>query len=731
MKEPAPRYRLRVLGPLDLRTGDDQELDRPLQQPKRLALLVYLALAPGRFSRRDTLLALFWPDADTAHARSALSRAVYVLREVLGKGVLVSRGDDEIGLARDVLGCDAVAFVESLERGDLEAAVALYRGSLLEGFYVRDLPDFERWLEEKRRDLADRFVEALEALARQATERGDTRSAVRWWKRLAAVDPYRGSFALGLMRALAADDDRAGAIEHARRHGERLRVDLEAEPDAAVTALARNLARDTGPLESIAVLPFDNLGDERDEAFVLGVSEEIIQKLSTVASFRVTSRTSAAAYRGNPTTASKVARELGVDTVVEGSVRRYGERVRVTLRAVDGASDRLVWSGEYDRAAGDLFDIQVELGMDVARALRANLVPDLRHRIARPPTNNVAAYNLYLKARFLWSRGTPESLRTSLEYYAGAIAADPAFGLARAGLAEARLFLGLWHRPACETYPLVRSLVVEALASDPDVAEAHTLLGHVRAHYDHEWVAAEEHFQRALELNPSSSSGRMWYGLYLSLLGRHDEAMVQGAAAFDLDPLCSYVLVNGAGCFFFAGRYDEARQRFRRSLEVAPDDWVAHWAMGELLLAEGRHDEAIEAFRRSVDLCGFPDPLAALGYALARSGRRNDAREVLHRLSAIPASIHVGPYPFASVYLGLGEYDRAFECLEDAVRQRDWRLWSLLVFPRFNELRPDPRYETVMRAMRIPTAKLRRSGTNGSPAASRPGHERHMTADCR
>lgn len=360
-------------------------------QPKRAALLAYLALAtPGEPHRRDSLLALFWPEHDVKHARNALSQALHFLRRSLGPEPLVTNKGDALSLNWKNFWCDALAFEEALEAGRPAEALELYRGDLLKGFHVVDAPEFEPWLDAERARLADRYSKALEAVAEEREAAADHEGAARLWRQLAARDLYNSRVALRLMRQLAAAGDPGGAVRYARQHQALLRKELEVAPDAEVLSLVKHLqsievsepehtSSDAGngspcPRASIAVLPFLNMSPDREgEYFGEGIAEEILNGLAQVPGLQVASRTSALAFHQQHLDIRAMASRLGVRAVLEGSVRRAGDRVRITAQLINAADGYHLWSETFDRRTGDAFAVQDEISHAIVEALELRL----------------------------------------------------------------------------------------------------------------------------------------------------------------------------------------------------------------------------------------------------------------------------------------------------------------------------------------------------------------------
>ena len=601
--------RLRTLGALDLRGSDGQELRGVLSQPKRAALLAYFALAtPRGYHRRDTLIALFWPEYDAERARNALSQAVHFLRRALGTDMIVSHNGDELGLNRSEVSCDVVEFEEALAAGRTAQAVDLYRGELLEGFHVSAAPEFERWLAEERKRLADRYVGAVEAVAVERESVGDFAGAVAWWRRLAARDLYSSRWSLRLMRAMAAAGDPAAAVQHARLHEALLREDLGVAPDPQLTEFVRQLQapadtrpaplpaalpqtaaplvtsssgapgriggryrtvaivagalilglaavvvrkngdRATAPslIRSIAVLPLESFsGDSTQRAFADGMHDALITELARFPDLSVISRTSVMRYRGTTTTLPEIAKELKVDAIVEGTLLWEQGRFRMNAQLVY-ASDHHAWTRTYRRDLRDVLVLQAELASAIAREIRVASAPPLQGRPrAHGPAESVPD-ELYLKELYL--RGRHAEISRSLS---GTFAAREAYRRA----VERDSTFALGYAGLSGAYGLL---------ADYDYAPVRPALDTAR-------LMA----RRAFALDSNLSETRT--ALAVTLAGDRDFA--------------------------------RAEQEFKRALELNPSDARAHYWYSVLLVALGRGEEALREANRAQEL----DPFAPRG----------------------------------------------------------------------------------------------------------------------
>ena len=455
---------------------------------------------------------------------------------------------------------------------------------------------------------------------------------------------------------------------------------------------------------SVAVLPFLNLSpDPENEYFADGITEDVIAHLSRIRSLRVISRSSVMPFKRREQTLREVAGRLGVATLLDGSVRRAGGRVRIVATLIDAESDRHVWGETYDRDLTDIFAIQTDVALQIAGALEAELSSEERSRIRKQPTEDLEAYQLYLQGRHCIVRWTREGMEKGIQHLEEAIARDPRYALAYATMAQAYTDTGIGVAgalPASEAFRRAKAAVAKALELDPNLAEAHASLGHLRYVCDYDWVGAEQELQRAIELNPNSGEAYDFYGLMLSSLERYDEAIAMQRRAYELDPLAHRMdLVT---THLRVGRYDEAFRGVTRVLEVEPHLPLAHLTLGWIYLLTGRPDEGIASMERALELS--PDAtmyLAQLGQAYARVGRLEDARAVLRRLEEMATRRYVSPYHMAYVHTGLGDYERAMDWLERACEERAGGVFGVKGSFLFAPLRGHSRFQALLRKMNL------------------------------
>lgn len=638
-------YRLKLLGGAAIESDQGPLAGRGVQR-RRLALLAYLVLARGRAVPREKVAAMLWPEADADRARHQVSDAVYRINQAVGAQAIVAAGE-ELRLDAASLPSDASVFLSAIADEAWERAVAVYAGPLLDGFFVPDAPEFERWADVERGNLGREYVRALEALATGSERAGDRPRAVEYWRRAAVQEPYSSRIAVRLMHALDAIGERAAALKHARIHAELVRQDLGAPPDAEVAALAESWrVEDPVPLtqripssvsesvkpppaakgvpattadlqpsdesgagtiaaphaataavahaatadgarapsaagthastdavthaataaatratsltsaslwrplvavalvlfvlvaliqyyggrsetraaggstyRTVAVLPFLNLsGDPANEYMSDGITDELINTFARVPGVRVTSRTSAFSYKGTRLDVKEIGRRLGVEVVLEGSVRRAGDRLRVAAQLVGVGDGYQIWSQTFDRSASDVFAIQEEISRAIVGNMRGQLgaeAPALP-RIA-PPADDPESYDLYLKGRFAWHQRNEAGLRSAVEHFTASVTRAPRYARAWAGLADAYAVLGFYDylRPR-EAFPRAREAADRALALDSTYGAPLATRGYVSLYYDWSFERAEGEFRRSIAIDPTYSTAHQWYGNLLT-----------------------------------------------------------------------------------------------------------------------------------------------------------------------------------------------------------------------
>jgi eukaryotic-like serine/threonine-protein kinase len=458
-------------------------------------------------------------------------------------------------------------------------------------------------------------------------------------------------------------------------------------------------SRGSARIEALAVLPLQNLsGDPEQEYFADGLTEALISDLAKIRALKVISRTSAMRYKGTKESLPDIARALGVDAVVEGSVLRSGERVRITAQLIDAASDRHLWSESYERDVRDVLALQREVARAIAREVQVALTPEEQAGLGKTRPVDAEAYQLHLKGRYMWNKRSREGFDKALQLFQEAIDKDPAYAPAYSGLADTYGVLasvGYDVLPEHEAMPKARAAALRALDIDPNLAEAHASLAWVKHRYDWDWPAAEREFKLATSLNPGYATAHQWHSELLSTLGRHDEGLEVARRARDLDPLSLIINHNVARRLYFARRFDEAVAESKKTLEMDPQFRVARVMLGLEHAALGRFKEAAGEFEAS-------GAGSLAGYAYGRSGRTAEALEVLSRLRTDAQSGHVPPTYFMFVHLGLGQKEEALAWLEKGFAARSDYMIYLGVDPILDPLRGEPRFQDLLRRVGLP-----------------------------
>ncbi len=452
------------------------------------------------------------------------------------------------------------------------------------------------------------------------------------------------------------------------------------------------------PEKSIAVLPFDNLSGDPDNAyFTEGVQDEILTRLAKVADLKVIARTSTQKFRSAPENLPEIAKQLGVMNILEGSVQKANDQVRVNVQLINALTYAHLWADTYDRRFTDIFAVESEIAKNVADALQAKLTGSEKSSIAKAPTADPEAYELYLKGRFFWNKRSGADLRKAIEYFNQAIAKDPNYALAYAGLADSYLLLPNYGSASTqESVPPARAALRKALELDDSLAEAHASSGLLDT-FECRLERAISDFERAIQLKPNYATAHHWLMFGRLSLGHLDQAIEEGKRALKLDPLSPIINADFAWTYFCARRFDKAERQARKTLEIDPQFFLAHYYRGQVLQFKGHLSEAIAEFQKAVDLNGDPDSLGMLGQAYARNGQKDEAQKILLRLNEEAKSRYVAPYATALVYLGLGEKERALDELERAYQRGDTNyLFVVRVDPMLDDLRGHPRFDALV-----------------------------------
>lgn len=756
------KFQLRLLGnPSVLRPDGASLTGRPVQR-HRLALLSILARSPGRGVSRDKLLAYLWPERDATHARQLLNQAVHILRRALGEDALLSSGD-ELRLNGEVVWVDVVAFDDLLARHDHEAAIRLYGGPFLDGFFLSDAPGFEEWTQKERERLADAYAGGLEALAEGAEQRRDHGAAVAWWKTRAAHDPYDSRVAVRLMQALEASGNRAGALQHAAVHAHLLEEEFGVQPRSAVDALAErlrslpsgapedlaierkdprgvdarigDLSRSTAPrvlraspwrraalasiailvltgvalttrrvrlrsapeaaIPSIAVLPIEHLGTSpRDAELADAMTDELIARLAKNDGLRVVAKTSASVFRGRQLDVRAIADSLEVNHLLEGSLQRTANQLRVRVRLIDARDGSTSWSDTYDRELRDVFAVQEEIAQDVAREMGLRL--GAAGRIHRGQTQNIAAYELYLRGTSFIALRHDSTAAEALEILRQAVALDSTYAAAYAAMARLQLRVrmsGSQEISRAEQAALAEQSAMRALALDDSLGDAHASMGLVKG-YLGDVGAAERYLRRAVVLDPGVALYHEWLVRLYAFLGRPSDALAEGRRAVEIDPLSPSANAELARALLVNGRCEEALAQLDKVAAVRPPLLRAASLRAHCLIRQARPSDAVALLRTRPDVVTSITS-AHLGYALARAGQRDEAIRVRAELMDRWSRGRSGATEVAVVSLGLADYDHAFDWLARGVDDYSLSPFSEFV-PPLDQFQENPRYVRVL-----------------------------------
>jgi TolB-like protein/DNA-binding winged helix-turn-helix (wHTH) protein/Tfp pilus assembly protein PilF len=466
---------------------------------------------------------------------------------------------------------------------------------------------------------------------------------------------------------------------------------------------------DPGGIRSLAVLPLENLShDPEQEYFADGMTEALTTELAQISALKVISRTSVMQYKGTKKTLPQIARELGVDAVIEGAVQRSGNKVGITVQLIHAPSDRHLWAKSYERGLRDVLELQRDAAHAIADEIKAKLTPPEKLHLASARPIDSEGYEDYLKGRY--HSFIQRDSRKGIAYFQQAIQKDPEFALAYAGLANTYISLGQpWGGDMSpkEVLEQAKAAVTRALEIDDSLGEAHLALARIIQLYEWDWPAVETEYRKALELNPNDATARNWYGEYLQEMGRTEEAFAQLRQAMWLDPLSSATANNLAYIFYTARQYDQAIGAFQKAVELEPEYTDAHVGLGWVYDEKKMYKEAIAELEKAVNLSNRHDlVVASLGKVLGDSGRKQEARKLLEELQERSKHRYISPCLIALVQIGLGEKDRAIASLEQGYATRDQWMLYLKVDPHMDDLRSDPRFQDLLRRVGLPPEPL-------------------------
>ncbi len=751
-------FRLHVLGTARIE-GPQGRLSGEVAQRHRLALLASLAAARGSTVPREKLIALLWPEQGEKEARHLLNVSAHIIRKALGDNVLRSEGAN-LRLDHAVLASDLGDFRASLARGDVATAVDIYGGPFLDGFFLDGAPEFERWQGTERLNLEAEYTSAVERLAEVAENGGRWKEAAKWWQMLWNRSPENEATTLRLMQALERSGDRGGALRIADAHRTHLLQEFGADTGRAVPELAARIRsepvaalslpdRPSAPVSSrsspaefdarlrkarrvrrsvivgtaviataltvaalgpwgtpretsVAVLPFIDLTPTGDRAYLGdGMTEELLNALARIPGLQVAARSSSFQFRDPDVDIRLVGERLGVDAVVEGSVRLDGTRLRVTAQLIETERGYHLWSGQYDRRMEDVFAVQEEIARTVARALGARLGRAAPDTLVPRATTSAAAYDQYLRGRYHWNRRTTDDMWSALRSFEQAIAIDPRFAGAYAGLSDTwQLLPDYGNVNARQGLARAKTAALRAIALDSTLAEAHASLGAILDDYDHNRAGAEQAYRTAILLNPAYATARQWLAIHLADEARHDEAAQEIERARRLDPLSRIINTAVGAIRYFARDYPGAIAEYRAVVDRTPD-FALGWALlGRVYLVAGQLDSALTTLERSVRLSdGDPSYEAVYAAALAASGRTNEARTIAQRVrnAQVDRDGYVPYCELASAFVYLGDSLAALDLFERALVERDPALKHIAAEPLYDRIRGHERFQALLK----------------------------------
>jgi len=745
--------RITTLGGFRVLEGG-KELGAFQGQPLRSALLVYLAVE-GR-TTRDRLLGTLWPEKDGAKARSALNSTLHELGKSLGDRWRDGRG--EVLQIAPSVSVDTSDFVAAVEREDHEGALDLYEGAFLDGTHLASSPAFEQWADQMRSYLASLHRRTRTEFVSTALADGNLAAALDAAQDWVELEPLEDEAHHRCIELLARSGHAAQALLHFEQYRQQLARELDLEPMPETIALVDRIragavaverpsraaagrrgtdssdaagspagigAGDKASDPSVVVLPFLNLSAEPDnEYFSDGMTEEIITALSRRGGLRLAAATSSFALKGTAKDVREIGRLLGAAWAVEGSVRKFGAQLRISARLVDAGNGYELWCGAFDRELKDVFAIQNEIAWAIADALAPHLGPR-RYQVARDRTPVPEAYDVYLLGRHFYGTRSPGGLEKAIHYYGEALAHDPDYALAWAGLADSLIAQAHFqYRPPRDVAADAETAAAKALELAPDVAEVQCTSAHIQDTFNWQWAEAEKGYRRAIALDSSYAHARIVYADLLTILGRHDEAAVQTQQAEELEPLSMPIKFQKASQLYRTRRYDEALAVLGRTFEMAPRHYPTRAFQGMTLIAMGRVEEAIALIDASLEqFHQHPALQMVRGHGLGVSGRKAEAREVLHALDGASRARYVPALLSAIVLGGMKDLDAAFASLERAAEERYPQMNFLAVDPIFDPLACDRRFAAFLERMGLPAA------TRGAPeprvhAAPLPGAHR-------
>jgi TolB-like protein/DNA-binding winged helix-turn-helix (wHTH) protein/Flp pilus assembly protein TadD len=453
----------------------------------------------------------------------------------------------------------------------------------------------------------------------------------------------------------------------------------------------------TGTLRSLAVLPFQNVSaDSSQEYFANGMTDEITTELAQIGSMRVTSRTSTMQYKDASKPLPQIATELNVDAVVEGTVMRAGDRVRITAQLIQAKEDKHLWAKSYESDLRDVMELQREVARDIANQIRITLTPQEEQHFAAHSSIAPEIYDLYLQGAYHLNKGTEPEIKIAIQYFEQAISRDPNFARAYSGLSDSYQILSSYYWAPMEAMPKAKAAALKALELDESLSEAHTALGNVYFWYDWNWTAAQKEMKRALELNPNSASAHDLYAFYLAALGQREQSLAEIELSHELNPLSLSILADRVLCAFMVGDFDLAIENGEKAIKTEPNLSPAHAYLGLAYVQRHRFSDAVSEGEIAHHLDDSPLTTSFVAYTFAASGKPAEAGQLLEEIKAQRKEHYSCSYELANVYLALGQRDEGFHWLQDAYNNRSECMVFLRVDPRMESIHTDPRYQRLL-----------------------------------
>ncbi len=730
-----------MLGTLDLKGADGRAVHTILAQPKRLALLAYLAVHADHGARRDSVVALFWPDLDTAHARGALRQSLRFLRRELGDGILNGHSDEAIGFEPATVWCDVVAFEQACKAGQAGHALQLYQGGFLDGCFVSGgSPELERWIAAERTRLGQLAVRAAADVVERAEREGDLPAAVDAARRAVALDPDDESALARLVALLDRSGDRAGALSAFETFRRRLQQEYEATPSPETDARIRAIRARQTPYAAAAPAPQPIVtsltparrrrlwrqglwpvvtgavatatigwlvasGPHRTSVAVLGLGNDTRDTALTYLADGLAQGVTAALSRMPGLRVAKPAAIQDADAVVAWTLRRQGDSLVLAVELRRAAAGARQWAREFPLSPSGALAVEGRVVGDVVRELQPRAADSIDLRQLHRTTTSADAYLLYLQGRYFLGRRSGESIARARGLFAQAIERDPVYAAAYAGLGYSYVGMAYyWVMPSREAYPLAEAAARRALQIDSTLGFARALLAEATASFHRRWAAAEPLFRRALELDPNDPEPHQMFGVYLRTLGRFDEAEAEMHRAVELDPLTRHFTYQLARVLACAGRPADAAAQFAKQLALDSIYPPAHYELAKALASQGDYDAAINEFATGARQWGdtaygrlIHGNRGSAGYTAARL---LGATRSLERLRTRAKRAFVPPVAFAREYIVLGQREESMAWLRRAFEEGDVNLAAAVSCePEYAPLRADPAFQDLRRRM--------------------------------